>query len=174
MTEEYKLCIKCRVVKPLDEFYIYNPAKHKRRGTCNTCVSTQNRRRELTRHGPCKDCGKAITTFRSQTGRCRKCNDACRRAATEAKPVVWKLNRHGYMMAKVKHNGATRWYSQHRYVMEQHLGRKLLRHESVHHLNGERADNSIENLELWSSSHPAGQRVDDLVTWAKAILDQYT
>jgi len=57
--------------------------------------------------------------------------------------------------------------------MEQHLGRALLPEESVHHINGVRHDNRLENLELWSSSHPAGQRVSDKVAWAREILALY-
>jgi len=64
-------------------------------------------------------------------------------------------------------------FFEHRWVMEQHLGRRLLRDETVHHINGVRHDNRIENLELWSSSHPHGQRVEDKVEWAVMMLRRY-
>ena len=69
-------------------------------------------------------------------------------------------------------NGKTQ--GEHRRVMEEIIGRPLLPSESVHHKNGKRDDNRPANLELWSSSHPAGQRVTDLVAWAKEILSLYS
>jgi HNH endonuclease len=66
-----------------------------------------------------------------------------------------------------------RYYMEHRWVMEQALGRPLLPDENVHHKNGDRSDNRLENLELWSSSQPPGQRVEDKVAWAFEILDRY-
>lgn len=37
----------------------------------------------------------------------------------------------------------------------------------------QRNDNRIENLELWSVSQPAGQRIEDKVAWAKHLLALY-
>lgn len=57
--------------------------------------------------------------------------------------------------------------------MEQAIGRNLLETETVHHKNGQRDDNRLENLELWNCSQPPGQRVEDKIAWAKEILELY-
>lgn len=85
---------------------------------------------------------------------------------------------HGYRSVPVP--AEERWLTdgrspaaEHRLVMARSLGRPLRPDESVHHRNGQRGDNRLENLELWSRYQPIGARVADQVAWAVEILTIY-
>jgi HNH endonuclease len=89
---------------------------------------------------------------------------------------AWR-DRQGYVHIKAPegHPNARKngYIFEHVLVMSQVLGRPLLPHEQVHHKNGVKNDNRPENLELWAGHQPKGQRVVDLVTWAREILARY-
>lgn len=80
---------------------------------------------------------------------------------------------YGYWELVVWEGDERRRISEHRYVMEQKLGRPLRPGENVHHRNGDRTDNRPENLELWIRPQPTGCRVQDAVARAREIIDLY-
>ena len=82
----------------------------------------------------------------------------------------------GYVKIKKEgHSNSKRFgrILEHVFVMSEHLGRPIRKGETIHHINGIKTDNRIENLELWISSHPPGQRVEDKIKWAKEFLEGY-
>lgn len=85
-------------------------------------------------------------------------------------PGATSPTKDGYVRERT---GTGEWVLQHRLVMAAHIGRELTDDENVHHVNGDRADNRLSNLELWNTSQPSGQRVEDKVQWAREILAQY-
>lgn len=123
---------------------------------------------------PCASCGEPVTRYASNAPKSFFCNRECR----------WKSHKHakqvnsaGYVLVFVGRGAAGADSSghilEHRLVMQQHLGRALLSTENVHHVNGQKADNRPQNLELWSRSQPSGQRVADKLNWAREFIATY-
>jgi hypothetical protein len=56
-----------------------------------------------------------------------------------------------YRLVRVQVDGKSKQVLEHRHIMEQHLGRKLLSTEHVHHKDHDGLNNALDNLELVSA-----------------------
>lgn len=168
----------------------------------NQCMKCYDYNRRLSSKNPdiykknCKGCGIAfIAKFWCQTHCTKQCQHEChvirRRSQYRKennipldKPVEKRVKfgsghickKYGYKIrSKRGHPNASkngRIY-EHVLVMSEYLGRPILRGENIHHKNGVRNDNRIENLELWTTGQPSGQRVIDKIEWCLDFLKKY-
>lgn len=111
----------------------------------------------------CEHCGEAMMKRRSATRFCsRRCTMLARSSRGGASLPDGERRNSGHGYIRIKADG--RWQLEHRYVIEQSIGRPLEAHERVHHKNGDRSDNRLENLELWKvkgKKDPSGVRASD-------------
>lgn len=172
----------CRTCKELKDYRSYYKATGNADGYENQCKPCKNntrdpetRRRAVKAwrakrvangfYGYCKGCSSPMGRNDGNKRKTEYCKD-CLKGDKHPNFTGGYLNHDGYRIIQGK--------LEHRTVMEEYIGRKLEKDENVHHINGVRTDNRIENLELWNTSQPSGQRIADKVKWAKEILERYT
>jgi len=110
-------------------------------------------RQPLEQPGVCQMCG---AEFRRQNRKQKYCSRSCSgKGSLVGRDISGENNPHykgglsrfdGYIICT--HRNAKRWTFYHRALMEAYLGRPLRSDEIVHHINGVKDDNRIENLQL--------------------------
>ncbi len=124
------------------------------------------------------DCGKHknVLTYDIRSGKVKSCGcynvDVTRERMTGPNNFTWKGGRictRGYKEIKIN----CVYVLEHRHVYEQYYGVKLKKHQNIHHKNGIKTDNRIENLELWEKSQPYGQRIEDKIEYYFQLVNEY-
>lgn len=112
-------------------------------------TDTWGRRNRILQDRPCETCGKI---FRPRGSKSRFCSRPCLWATNggqNKKAETWWVNNRGYIEGRIWLDEHTQIrVKKHRWLMEQHLGRKLLVHEDVHHKDENKLNNDLVNLEV--------------------------
>ena len=146
--------------------------------TCNLKFTPSSK------HLDCPKCryykSKTVICSFCKTNKHSKRYRSCGNCSNRLKPEygTGKYIKSGYVMVFSKghpraQGSGGNYVFEHILVMEEKLGRYLKQDENVHHLNGIKDDNSVDNLELWTKPQPAGVRAKDALEWARKVIDQY-
>ena len=172
---ETTTCLHCGEVRPFPRLLKSGAYDYTRRLYCsNTCARESVHRAgkypQDRRSNPpmfvCQGCSKILERRYNKANQGydysqKFCSKECSLKLQSAEARGYSIDKKGYVILTSRKSGTNYQQPEHRAVMERMLGRELTPHETVHHRNGIRTDNRPENLELWASRHPRGQRVHE-------------
>jgi len=163
-----KKCSRCKQEKELENFPRSRKRPDGRHVYCKTCHSIKAK--EWRRNNPSKwECLKErnFAKWRLKIGK------PLEEVGRKKRSGQGYISKWGYLsFKKIGHPCADK----HGRVQASHLvvyentGRIITKGQTVHHINGDTLDNRFENLEVWDSFHPSGQREQDKIKWCIEYL----
>ena len=145
---------------------------------CTRCCKKGSRNGKwaggISSHGKCVDCEIRVNRRSTRCVPCHALNSTGKNNANWRGGVL--IGGEGYRKVLVgghPHRDCKGYVLEHRLVMEKKIGRYLTKEENVHHMNGVKGDNRVENLELWTRPQPSGVRVSDEIERCIKFLEKY-
>jgi HNH endonuclease len=131
-------------------------------------LDTMGRANRKLQDKSCKACGIAFRPLRSSSAFCSRPCARTINGGHNYKGESWWIDQKGYIAGRVWVDGKPKHVKRHRWEMERHLGRAINAGDDVHHLDGNKQNNAIENLEV--VSHSKHSTITNRNRWNRAIL----